>query len=927
MQTRTVAQTACLEPVCENRKPHHPACARRLRQPQPDIDDQPAQRRRARRWQRRRRRQPEREPAAHADPGVEREPEARRHRLARRLQRRRSRLRALRAAAVALRRRHASTSRSRPPRTPPRTLADLSPRPLRRHRRAQARRRHHHRRSAAGADNRSDHRHGRVPLAQDASRSPSAPTGRAGVYLARVELARRHRALRAVHRARSPRRRRARGAADQHRRGLQRRGAARASTSTRASASPPATATRSRSIARSTLGGQGGYFLYSAMPTVEYLEANGYDVTYAADHDVHVDSSLLPRARLVMVLAHDEYWSRDDARSLRSGARRRRLAGVPRRQHRLLAGALRARRRRHAQPPHGRLQGGGQPRSAGVERSTPTSPPPSAATSCNRPENALLGVMSGDWHFADFPWRVQRRRRTGSTPGLGVHNGDRIPGAGRPRDRLHAEQRRHAGGHRDRRAVADGERRLRDHQRPGAGDGLRADRRSSFVFAAASIRFAGDAVGPARAGQGAAHGAQPDRARRRHAGGARGHARRRRRLGRAPICRTRRRSLAVIAGSVGDCRAVDGAGGGARFAAPTGLALARRRHARGRRRRRAIACAASPRRPIARSRPSPARAPSGDADGAAGERQLPRAVGAGRRARRQRLGRRSRRRQRAPHRRRRQRHHRARAPDVARRPAASPSPPTAPSTSSTAQVGGLTVVHPGGGIEQSALAAGTFLTGAARRRQRSVHRRQRPLRARRAAPPTARSPPSPARPASPTAPSASARLLPARPARPPRRRLARRRRRQRHRAHRRPPPPARSARWPRPARAGPSARRRRRRHPPHRLRRRHRQLRHPRRLLLKRVAAHLDDSALKRGGRASGQPRRSRVRVTTGSREGATIPWRTLSDDHTHSTRAEGYHSAVREKHIKDTTDLSLTRRLGRETAVGPDRQQSPSPS
>ncbi|MGZ3429452.1 MAG: N,N-dimethylformamidase beta subunit family domain-containing protein, partial [Polyangia bacterium] len=71
-------------------------------------------------------------------------------------------------------------------------------------------------------------------------------------------------------------------------------------------------------------GGQGGYFLYSAMPTIEYLEANGYDVTYAVDHDVHVDSSLLPRARLVMVLAHDEYWSR----TMRDHYEAARAAGV-----------------------------------------------------------------------------------------------------------------------------------------------------------------------------------------------------------------------------------------------------------------------------------------------------------------------------------------------------------------------------------------------------------------------------------------------------------------------------------------------------------------------------------------------------------------------------------------------------------------------
>ena len=46
------------------------------------------------------------------------------------------------------------------------------------------------------------------------------------------------------------------------------------------------------------IGGQGGYFLYSAMPTVAYLEANGYDVTYAADSSTwHTDSVADGRAR------------------------------------------------------------------------------------------------------------------------------------------------------------------------------------------------------------------------------------------------------------------------------------------------------------------------------------------------------------------------------------------------------------------------------------------------------------------------------------------------------------------------------------------------------------------------------------------------------------------------------------------------------
>jgi hypothetical protein len=54
----------------------------------------------------------------------------------------------------------------------------------------------------------------------------------------------------------------------------------------------------------------GGIFLYSAMPTARWLEANGWDVTYLADHDVARTPSPLGRARVALALAHDEYWSK-----------------------------------------------------------------------------------------------------------------------------------------------------------------------------------------------------------------------------------------------------------------------------------------------------------------------------------------------------------------------------------------------------------------------------------------------------------------------------------------------------------------------------------------------------------------------------------------------------------------------------------------
>ena len=280
------------------------------------------------------------------------------------------------------------------------------------------------------------------------------------------------------------------------------------------------------------LGGQGGYFLYSAMPTVEYLEANGYDVTYAADVDLDVDSSILPRARLVMALAHDEYWSRN----MRDHYEAARAAGVSEAflganigfwQVRFEAGADGMPNRRMV----------GYKEAAALDPLASSDPADVSAafrgSVINRPENALLGVMSGDWHFADFPWRVNDASHWLYT-GIGVQNGDLIPGARRARDRLHADERRAAVGPHHRRAVADGERRLRGHQRPGAGDGVRADR--ALVRLRRRVDpLRRDALGPARAGQGAAHRAQPDRARRRLAagGGAGGHARRARRLGHA----------------------------------------------------------------------------------------------------------------------------------------------------------------------------------------------------------------------------------------------------------------------------------------------------------------------------------------------------------------------------------------------------------
>jgi len=450
----------------------------------------------------------------------------------------------------------------------------------------------------------------------------------------------------------------------------------------------------------------GSYFLYSAMPTVEYLEANGYDVAYAVDHDVHADSSLLPRARLVMVLAHDEYWSRQ----MRDHYEAARAAGVSLAflganigfwQVRYAPGADGAPDRRMI----GYKEAASLDPLAGSDDADVTAA--FRSDLLHRPENGLLGVMSGDWHFADFPWRVADASHW-LYAGLGVHDGDRIPDlVGLESDFTQANGATPAG----LQIVAQSPTVSGDYETTNdqAQATIYEPTPSSFVFASASIRFPSLLSGPraqvkaqrmvrnliAHAGGtpvapedtlGAADGwATPD-------------------LSQAPA------SLPVIAGAVGDCRAADGAGTAARFAAPTALTLLADgtlivADAAAHQLRRV---AASADRTVSAFSGSGA---SGDADGsaAAANFHAPWAL--------------------------------ASAPDGSvwvadriggsvRRVAADGSVTTvvhrpdvtAPGGIAVAadgtvyvvdgQVGGLTVVHPGGAIDHPALAAGTFLTGA-----------------------------------------------------------------------------------------------------------------------------------------------------------------------------------------------------------------------
>lgn len=54
-----------------------------------------------------------------------------------------------------------------------------------------------------------------------------------------------------------------------------------------------------------------GEFLLWEFPAAYWLEREGYDVTYCSNTDVHRDVKTLTRAKLMLSLGHDEYWSLD----------------------------------------------------------------------------------------------------------------------------------------------------------------------------------------------------------------------------------------------------------------------------------------------------------------------------------------------------------------------------------------------------------------------------------------------------------------------------------------------------------------------------------------------------------------------------------------------------------------------------------------
>jgi len=56
--------------------------------------------------------------------------------------------------------------------------------------------------------------------------------------------------------------------------------------------------------------GAGAFFDWD-FPMIRWLEREGYDVTYVTDVDAHADTRYLPGRRVLLSVGHDEYWSKE----------------------------------------------------------------------------------------------------------------------------------------------------------------------------------------------------------------------------------------------------------------------------------------------------------------------------------------------------------------------------------------------------------------------------------------------------------------------------------------------------------------------------------------------------------------------------------------------------------------------------------------
>jgi sugar lactone lactonase YvrE len=155
-----------------------------------------------------------------------------------------------------------------------------------------------------------------------------------------------------------------------------------------------------------------------------WAESKGYDLGYVTNVDVDRDPSLLERQRLFLSVGHDEYWPVDERNNVQAALDK----GV---NLAFLSADSAFWQIRLEQDSEGTSR---RTEVSYKEQAVASDPLGKSARSTvqfreppvNRPENALLGVMSEAWELVDLPWVV---RGSGSWlyEGTGVADGDSIP--------------------------------------------------------------------------------------------------------------------------------------------------------------------------------------------------------------------------------------------------------------------------------------------------------------------------------------------------------------------------------------------------------------------------------------------------------------------------------------------------------------------
>jgi len=169
--------------------------------------------------------------------------------------------------------------------------------------------------------------------------------------------------------------------------------------------------------------GSGQYFWFEQFFHV-WAEAKGYDLGYVTDVDIDRDPSLLDGQRLFISAGHDEYWP--------SGERDNVQAALGKGLNLAFFSADSVYWQVRLEPG---FDGTARRTQVSYKEEAPAIDPLGRSGQAtvrfrdppvNRPENALLGVMSEAWEIIDLPWIV-RNSSAWIYDGTGVADGDSIP--------------------------------------------------------------------------------------------------------------------------------------------------------------------------------------------------------------------------------------------------------------------------------------------------------------------------------------------------------------------------------------------------------------------------------------------------------------------------------------------------------------------